>query len=446
MQKRHPALAIRSLKGLDLAVFNALAGSGNSSPTQSAISTKLGTEAASQSTISRTMAKLIDLGLVVKDGRKRDANFRLTKEASWFRLPPHARPRVPFDLQRIVGYATSDGHWLPEAISLRMKDAVPKANASLDPATFAREIVERFMIDLSWASSSLEGNTYSLLETEILIKYGEVAAGHAAEEATMILNHKAAIGWIVDNIGIIDLDAQTAFRLHALLMRGLVGPDNLGAVRRHGVGVTNTAYVPSDEYADLQIGIAELCSAAARREDPYEGAFALLIGTAYLQAFADGNKRLGRILSSIPLLKAGLPPISFVGVDRTDYAWGMLSWYELNDPAPIANAIAAAYEISAPTYQVARAVRRVPRTVEIRERNRLSTEIRKYMVSFASGDRTSVSDFANAAFDHLEGEDRQVMVDSFVEVIETIDEIKAIAYQVPDDVYQSYRAARAHGM
>jgi hypothetical protein len=124
----------------------------------------------------------------------------------------------------------------------------------------------------------------------------------------------------------------------------------------------------------------------------------------------------------------------------------MLSWYELNDPAPIANTIAAAYEISAPTYQVARAVRRVPRTVEIRERNRLSSEIRKYMVSFASGDRTSVSDFANAAFNHLEGEDRQVMVDSFVEVIETIDEIKAIAYQVADDVYQSYRAARAHGM
>jgi hypothetical protein len=210
--------------------------------------------------------------------------------------------------------------------------------------------------------------------------------------------------------------------------------------------VRYTAYVPSDEYADLQIGIAELCSAAARREDPYEGAFALLIGTAYLQAFADGNKRLGRILSSIPLLRAGLPPISFVGVDRADYAWGMLSWYELNDPAPIANVIAAAYEISAPSYQVAKAVRRVPRTVEIRERSRLSTEIKKYMVSFASGDRTSVSDFAEAAFDHLEGEDRQIMVDSFVEVIETIDEIRAVAYQIPDNVYQSYRAARAHGM
>lgn len=442
IQFMHPALAIRALDGLDRQIFQVLARNPNAASSQGQLARQLGANPPSQPTISRALARLINAGIVEKSGTTRNAAFRITPDAAWFAVPDQRRTRIPYDPGRIGSYDPEAAPWLPAAAAATMRAAVPSDGLMLDPQTYSREIGERFLIEMSWASSAMEGNTYSLLETEILIKYAEKAVGRSAEEATMILNHKDAIGWVLDNIEEMTVDAATAFRLHALLMRGLVHPGNLGSVRQHGVGITNTAYVPSEDRIELSMGLSELCARAGRASDPFEASFALLVGTAYLQAFADGNKRLGRLLSNIPLLKAGLPPISFVGVDRQAYAAGMISWYELADAGHVARAVAAGYEVSAPAYRVAAVSRRVPRSVEIRERARFDAELVRYMKAYADGDRTSASDHVDAAFAHVDPDDRVVLAGSFEEVLEAMDDVRAVAYGIPSDVYEAYRAAK----
>jgi hypothetical protein len=442
MQKsRHPVLAIRSLTGLDKSVFDILARAKDRPPTQNEISGKLG-GAASQSSVSRSIARLTAEGLVEKFGTKRFSQFKVTPEALWFSLPPHARPPVPFDPNRIGDYFASRSSWLPAGAAARMKAAAPARAPSIDAATFSREIAERFMIDLAYASSALEGNTYSHLETEVLIKYGESAGGRTAEEATMILNHKAAIGWVIEEIDRIRIEPDTAMRLHALLMRGLVRHDNAGAVRRHAVGISGSAYEPTVDGSGLAYGLAELCSAVSMREDPFEASFGLLAGLAYLQTFADGNKRLGRVMASIPLLKQGLAPLSFVGVDRSVYSAGMLSWYELADPKPLADAIAEGYETSAPAYAVAHAVKRVPRGIEIRERQRTNQVLADYLRAYVEGERTEPFDFAVQRFHDLALDDTAHMATYISEVVEALNESSAIAYGIDRGLYASYVAAR----
>lgn len=438
---RHPALAIRSLTGLDKNVFDILARAKDQPPTQSEISEKLH-GAASQSSVSRSVARLMAEGLVEKFGTKRFAQFKATPEALWFSLPFNARPKVPFDPNRIGDYFSSRKSWLPAEAAARMKAASPVLAPSIDAATFSREIAERFMIDLAYASSALEGNTYSHLETEVLIKYGESAGGHTAEEATMILNHKAAIGWIIEDIDRIRIEPDTAMRLHALLMRGLVRHDNAGAVRRHAVGISGSAYEPTADGSALSYGLAELCSAVSMREDSFEASFGLLAGLAYLQTFADGNKRLGRVMASIPLLKNGLAPLSFVGVDRSAYSAGMLSWYELADPTPLADAVAEGYETSAPAYAVAHAVKRVPRGIEIRERQRTNKVLADYLRAYVEGYRTEPFDFAFQQFRDLALDDRAHMATYVSEVVEALNESSAIAYGIDRELYASYVLAR----
>lgn len=438
----HPALALRALDGLDRQIVQILIRNPDAGSNQSQIARHLGSNPPSQSTISRSLSRLADAGIIAKTGATRNASFRLTTEAAWFALPDRSRSRIAYDPERIGSYDAEKGPWLPEKQAMAMRAAASTGGLQLDAGTYAREIAERFMIEMSWASSALEGNTYSLIETEVLIKYAEKAVGRSAEEATMILNHKDAIGWLLENIDTVQIDATTAFRLHALLMRGLVNQVNLGSIRQHAVGITNTAYSPSEDRVELTIGLSELCVRASQAVDPFEASFALLIGTAYLQAFADGNKRLGRLMSSLPLLKAGLPPHSFVGTDRQAYSAGMISWYELADPSHIAQVVAEGYALTAPAYKVSSVSRRIPRSVEIRERFRFDAELVNFMKAYAEGNRKTPADHAEAAFAHLNVEDRVIISDSFWEVIEAMDDIKAVAYGIPKDVFESYQTAR----
>jgi len=108
---------------------------------------------------------------------------------------------------------------------------------------------------MSWASSALEGNTYSLPETEALIKYAETAGGKSELEVQMILNHKQAIGWVLDNIDTVEVTPETAMRLHAMLMRGLVRQDKLGAIRNEPVSISTSSYIPAPDRADLMAGL-----------------------------------------------------------------------------------------------------------------------------------------------------------------------------------------------
>lgn len=82
--------------------------------------------------------------------------------------------------------------------------------------------MERLAIDFSWKSSEIEGNTYSLLETEQLLKYRKITSGKTKEEAMMLLNHKETINFITDNQNYLEtLTVAKIESIHSLLIKDL---------------------------------------------------------------------------------------------------------------------------------------------------------------------------------------------------------------------------------
>ena len=441
----HPVLLVPELQGLEKNVYETLARRGGNGLSQTKIIQLLSLPPSSQSSVSRALAKLSASGLVEKSGTTRDASFNLTPEARWFSVPSHLRPLVNYDPMRFQSYDPDIAPWLDPVARALMAESVGQGGVDLDPSTYTREIAERFLIEMSWASSALEGNTYSLPETEALIKYAEVAGGKSEIEVQMILNHKQAIGWVIDNIAAAEITPETAMRLHAMLMRTLVRQENLGAVRRDPVSITTSSYSPSSDHAELSMGLSELCWKASVAKDPFEASFALLAGIAYLQPFIDGNKRTGRLLSNIPLLKAGLPPISFIGVGRAAYGIGMTTWYELADTKHLSKAISEGYAITAPSYLVATTTKRVPRSIEIIMRCRLDDAVAEYLGKAVNDPGLTPSDFAREVFSDVEGDDLEVIVQSFVDIIESINELNCVAYNVEPELVERFYEAKTSG-
>lgn len=438
----HPVLLVPELQGLEKQLYQLLAKRGGQGLSQAKIIQLLDLPASSQSSVSRALSKLGATGIVEKTGTTRDASFSLSTEGKWFSVPGHLRTPVHYDPGRFQSYNPIDAGWLTKNARTLMEESAGLGSVKLDPATYTREIAERFLIEMSWASSALEGNTYSLPETEALIKYAEVAGGKSELEVQMILNHKQAIGWVIDNIASVEMTPETVMRLHAMLMRTLVRQDNLGAIRKDPVSITTSSYVPSKDSAELSFGLAELCWKVSNTSDPFEASFALLAGISYLQPFIDGNKRTGRLLSNIPLLKAGLPPISFIGVQRAEYGIAMTTWYELGDTSYLSKAIADGYAMSAPSYIVASATKRVPRSIEIRLRRRIDAAVEGYLKAAIGDPDLDREDFAREVFKDVEGDDLTVITRSFSDIIEEINDVNCIAYNVPTELVNEYFIAK----
>jgi Fic family protein len=207
------------------------------------------------------------------------------------------------------------------------------------------------LIDLSWASSLLEGNTYSLLDTERLIRAGEAAAGKNAKETQMILNHKAAIELLVNSAEEIGVNPFTIFNLHALLAENLLdNPQDAGRLRVTPVGVAGTTYTPTAIPQLIKELFAQLLVKAAAIRDPFEQALFLMVHLPYLQPFVDVNKRTSRLAANIPLIQHNLAPLSFVGVPERAYTDGVIAVYEFNRVELIRDLFVWAYERSCQQY------------------------------------------------------------------------------------------------
>ena len=143
-------------------------------------------DAPSQATMSRVMSGLIARGLLAKEGQTRGARFSLPPDVRRVATDPRRRTPIPYDPDRIGGYVPNETRWLPEESAGRMQVAVDGAGMQrLDASTWSRAIAERFLVDLSWASSNLEGNTYDHLSTELLVKYGQSASGRDPLETVL---------------------------------------------------------------------------------------------------------------------------------------------------------------------------------------------------------------------------------------------------------------------
>ena len=192
-----------------------------------------------------------------------------------------------------------------------------------------RKEMERLGIDLSWKSSQIEGNTYSLLETEKLLKEKQTASGKTKEEAVMLLNHKDALDFILDNPDYLkQLSIRRIEDVHSLLVKEL---DVDKGIRKRRVGITGTNYRPLDNDFQIREALEDSCKLINVKENVFEKAILALVLLSYIQAFADGNKRTARITSNAILIANGYCPISFRTVDSIDYKKAMLIFYEQNN-------------------------------------------------------------------------------------------------------------------
>lgn len=211
-----------------------------------------------------------------------------------------------------------------------------------------RKEMERLGVDLSWKSSQIEGNTYSLLETERLLKEKQTAQGKTKEEAVMLLNHKDALDFILDNP---DYHKEFTVRrledIHSILTKEL-GVGN--GIRKRRVGITGTNYRPLDNEFQIREALEDTCKLINAKEDVFEKALLALVLLSYIQAFTDGNKRTARISSNAILLAWGFCPISFRTVDSVDYKKAMLMFYEQNNIVAFKQIFIEQYEFAVKNY------------------------------------------------------------------------------------------------
>lgn len=194
-----------------------------------------------------------------------------------------------------------------------------------------RKEMERLGIDLSWKSSQIEGNTYSLLETERLLKDKQTASGKTKEEAIMLLNHKDALDFVLDVPNYLkELSVHKIENIHSILTKELGVDRN---IRHHRVGITGTNYHPLDNEFQIREALEDTCILVNGKENVFEKVLSTLVLLSYIHAFVDGNKRTARITSNAILIANGYCPISFRTVDSIDYKKAMLMFYEQNNIA-----------------------------------------------------------------------------------------------------------------
>ena len=308
-------------------------------------------------TVRRWLAEFVDEGLVVRTGRRRATRYEkrrtdlhdgifspaASEAVAHVRQPLFARRPVAYNFDWFDGYhPNSTSYFGPARLAALAEQG--RHRFDHEPAgTYARQIYNRLLIDLSYNSSRLEGNTYSLIDTERLVLEGTRADGKLDEEMVMILNHKEAIRHLVDNAARLEVDYDEICTLHYLLSDGLVPVSYAGKIRDHGVRVGGSTYVPLENAGMLARQLSTIAEKAAAIDNPYEQSLFLLVHVAYLQAFSDVNKRTSRLCANIPLIRHNRVPLSFNLVEKDDYASAMIAVYELNDCQPLADLYYASY-------------------------------------------------------------------------------------------------------
>jgi hypothetical protein len=271
------------------------------------------------------------------------------------RAPVQNRKPTGYQREFLDDYQPNVTWYLPAETRRRLLKIGRPPDGERPAGTYARTIYSRLLIDLSWNSSRLEGNTYSLLETERLLDLGEAAEGKDALEAQMILNHKAAIELLVDQADEINFNRYTILNLHALLAENLLAdPQAGGRLRRIPVGIGGTVYHPLEVPQLIEECFDQILETAAAIADPFEQAFFALVHLAYLQGFDDVNKRVSRLAANIPLIRGNLCPLSFVDVPELAYVEGVLGVYELNRIELLRDVFVWAYERSSARYSAVR--------------------------------------------------------------------------------------------
>ena len=331
------------------------------------------------------------------------------------REPIQNRKPVGYNRAFLDEYRPNETFYLPVQIRKRLFEMGCSADSQRPAGTYVRQIFNRLLIDLTWNSSRLEGNTYSLLETERLLELGEAAEGKDAMEAQMIQNHKAAIELLVEQATEVGFNRYTILNLHALLSDNLLAdPLACGRLRTIAVGIGGTVYHPLEVPQLIEECFQQVLDTAAAITDPFEQAFFVMVHLPYLQPFEDVNKRVSRLAVNLPLIRENMSPLSFVDVPERAYVEGMLGVYELNRIELLRDVFVWAYERSCARYSAVRQSLGKPDPFRLKHRA-LTIEIVAEIVLGCMDKKAATAFIKKRATDGVP----QAECARFIEVIET---------------------------
>jgi len=351
-------------------------------------------------TLLRRLGTLKAMGKITAQGQKRGTIYYMAGQYENLPLSTSAielkeqvqRPlvqRIPVAYQPgfLYAYQPNETFYLSELARKKLHEIGQQFNHELEPGTYAKRIMHRLLIDLSWNSSRLEGNTYSLLETEHLIEFGASAQGKHAFETQMVINHKEAIEFIVETVNEVGLTSYMILNIHALLSNNLLAnPKARGYLRKIPVAIGKTVYHPPEIPQLVEECFQTILTTANNITDPFEQAFFLMVQLPYLQPFEDVNKRVSRIAANIPLIKHNLSPLSFIDVPKTDYINGLLAIYELNKIDLLRDVFIWAYERSAQQYQLVQNTLGDPNLLQMKFKKELTELIHRVVSNNLKGE------------------------------------------------------------
>jgi Fic family protein len=347
MDKARVIEFFRDQEGRDLALADVRAGLGD----------------VAERTLRRWLSELVEDGALLRSGDRKGARYRWEPpESAIARRPEAASSNKPASLK----FSTSNARLLaqvrapiytraPVSYSEKWVSAyAPNRSFYLSPAqrkllqtgkrpsvhqragTYIQKIYDRLLVDFSYNSARLEGNTYTVADTERLVLQGIGAEGKLDAERIMILNHKEAIRYLVQNVDELSLRDETVRTLHYLLADSLVAPGLAGQIREDSIRISGSTYAPLEGRERLSRILTGVLKKARQIKDPFEQSFFVLTQLSYLQAFVDVNKRTARLACIIPLITQDFVPQSFIDVDKDDYLSATISVYELKEVGPLA--------------------------------------------------------------------------------------------------------------
>ena len=416
-------------------------------------------------TLQYRLQRLVQQGRLDKEGERHWTKYRIPAEAagpavaaarqgkgeefiplsddsaairSYLRQPPEARKPVSYNREFLDSYRPGESFYLSEDERAHLA-TVGKPHMAAQPAgTYAKQILNRLLIDLSWNSSRLEGNTYSLLDTRRLIEFGEEAEGRDRLESQMILNHKDAIEFLVSEAEDIGFNRYTILNLHAMLAGNLL-PDETaaGRLRNIEVGIERSAFHPLAVPQLIEECFDQILATTAAIDDPFEQAFFFMVQLPYLQPFDDVNKRVSRIAANIPLIKSNLTPLSFTDVPRDIYTEGMLGVYEMNQVDLLKDVFIWAYERSAARYAAVRQSLGEPDPLRLKYRQALRTVIGE-IVRQAMGRKNAAAHIAAFARDNVPGAEREQFREMAESELLALHEGNYARYQIRPAEFQAW--------
>ncbi len=355
---------------------------------------------------------------------------------------PEARKPVGYQHDFLAAYRPNETGYLSESLRRQLHKMGRTSDVDKPAGTYSRAILNRLLIDLSWASSHLEGNTYTRLDTRELIEQGKAARGKAAIETQMILNHKTAIELLVENIDTAGFNRYTLMNLHSALAENLLpNPADEGRIRQHAVDIGKSVYRPLSTPQQIDVALDALLGKVSQIRDPFEQSFFMMVHLPYLQPFADINKRTSRLAANLPLFRANLCPLTFLDVPEQAYSRATLGVYEMTRVELLRDLFVWAYERSTQEYLAIKQDLAEPDPLRLAWRNMIKQTLREVIIH---PEHDPISRIKQSVAEHVPEPEQTDVQALIIEELRRLHEGVLARYGLRPSEYTAWKAMHGH--